>query len=94
MAQPQLVNEYKVTVISKYKDFDGMERESKTTKTVYAKTENGAIGKVTKKPKKLVHQPKNGAKEITESWNDRGAQYVTDTNISVELIKENITVII
>lgn len=94
MAKPQIVNQYKVTVISKYKDFDGAERESKTHKMVYAKTETGAISQVTKQAKKLTHQPKNGSREITESWNDRGSQYITNQNISVELIRKDITVVV
>lgn len=86
------VNKYRVTVIGKYKDFDGTERESRTTKTVYAKTEQGAIGQVTKAPKKNIIPPDKTHKEIQEKWNDTASKYINDKQITVELLESDITV--
>lgn len=94
MAQPEKVNQYKVTVISKYKDFDGTIRESKTHKTVYAKSEDLAKSQVTKQPKLLTKKPVAGTENETSQWNSPASKYVTAKEVTVELIKEEIVVIV
>lgn len=91
MAKPQLVNKYKVTVVSKYKDFDGQIRESKKEKIVFAKTETGAINQVTKKTKQIVKENDSGKME--SHWNDPASKFVAGHDIQVELLESEITLV-